>query len=189
MRRIFYCRINLAILLIGRHIATMSPQAAHRRAILAAPCARPPLDGIRTGDGRSQKQPRTASWPRTQVRSVRRSPTGVWSASTSIAATRRERRREARELGYSRDEGASIERRKWDNPTCGVKPDRCGRRIRPTRRDDHIFTPCSAKYFSAPGCHGIGEFFSDWFSSAMFFASACTIASSSRFSMKVLTMS
>jgi hypothetical protein len=27
--------------------------------------------------------------------------------------------------------GASIERRKWDNPTCGVKPDRCGRRDRP----------------------------------------------------------
>ena len=56
-------------------------------------------------------------------------------------------------------------------------------------RRRHIFTPCSAKYFSAPGCHGIGEFFSDWFSSVMFFASACTIASSSRFSMKVLTMS
>jgi hypothetical protein len=32
MRRIFYCRINLAILLIGRQIATMLPQAAHRRA-------------------------------------------------------------------------------------------------------------------------------------------------------------
>jgi hypothetical protein len=61
--------------------------------------------------------------------------------------------------------------------------------IRPARRSDHIFTPCSAKYFTAPGCHGIGEFFSDWFSSVMFFASACTIASSSRFSMKVLTMS
>jgi hypothetical protein len=29
------------------------------------------------------------------------------------------------------------------------------------RRCDHIFTPCSAKYFTAPGCHGIGEFFSD----------------------------
>src|SRR5262245_59242660 len=29
MRRIFYCRINLAILLIGRHVATMLPQAAH----------------------------------------------------------------------------------------------------------------------------------------------------------------
>src|SRR5262249_32282703 len=25
----------------------------------------------------------------------------------------------------------------------------------------HIFTPCSAKYFSAPGCHGMGEFFID----------------------------
>jgi hypothetical protein len=32
MRRIFYCRINLAILLIGRQIATILPQAAHRRA-------------------------------------------------------------------------------------------------------------------------------------------------------------
>jgi hypothetical protein len=42
MRRIFYCRINLAILLIGRHIATMSPQAAHRRATLAARCGMPP---------------------------------------------------------------------------------------------------------------------------------------------------
>src|SRR5262249_40547800 len=42
MRRIFYCRITLAILLIGRHVATMSPQAAHRRAILAARCARLP---------------------------------------------------------------------------------------------------------------------------------------------------
>src|SRR5262245_4593427 len=42
--------------------------------------------------------------------------------------------------------------------------------IRAARRRDHIFTPCSAKYFSAPGCHGIGEFFSDWFSSVMFFA-------------------
>src|SRR6516165_3939550 len=75
----------------------------HRHNVAAS--GAPPLDAIRTGDGRSQKQPRTASWPRTQVRSVRRSPTGVWSASTSIAATRRERRREARELGYSRDEG------------------------------------------------------------------------------------
>jgi hypothetical protein len=28
-------------------------------------------------------------------------------------------------------------------------------------RRRHIFTPCSAKYFTAPGCHGIGEFFSD----------------------------
>jgi hypothetical protein len=35
MRRIFYCRINLAILLIRRQIATMLPQAAHRRATLA----------------------------------------------------------------------------------------------------------------------------------------------------------
>src|SRR5262249_44161843 len=78
---------HLAILLIGRHIATMSPQAAHRRAILAARCARPPLDAMRTWDGRSQKQPRTACWPRTQVRSATRSPTGVWSASTPIAAT------------------------------------------------------------------------------------------------------
>ena len=61
---------------------------------------------------------------------------------------------------------------------------RYGSRIR-----HHIFTPCSARYFSAPGCHGIGEFLIDWFSRAMFFASACTAASSSRFSMKVLTMS
>src|SRR5204862_7563911 len=53
----------------------------------------------------------------------------------------------------------------------------------------HIFTPCSARYFTAPGCQGIGEFFIDWFSSVMFLASACTAASSWRFSMKVLTMS
>jgi hypothetical protein len=57
MRRIFYCRINLAILLIGRPVATMLPQAAHRRATLAARCAQPPLDVIETRDGRSQSCP------------------------------------------------------------------------------------------------------------------------------------
>jgi hypothetical protein len=57
MRRIFYCRINLAILLIGRHVATMLPQAAHRRATLAARCAQPPLDVIKRRDGRSQSCP------------------------------------------------------------------------------------------------------------------------------------
>jgi hypothetical protein len=36
MRRIFYCRSKLAILLIGRRIATMSPQAVRRGAALAA---------------------------------------------------------------------------------------------------------------------------------------------------------
>src|SRR5258708_27525803 len=36
MRRIFYWRIKLAILLIGRPVATMLPQAAHRQATLAA---------------------------------------------------------------------------------------------------------------------------------------------------------
>jgi hypothetical protein len=54
MRRIFYCRINLAILLIGRHVATMLPQAAHRRATLAARCAQVPRNVIKTRDGRSQ---------------------------------------------------------------------------------------------------------------------------------------
>jgi hypothetical protein len=57
MRRIFYCRINLAILLIGRPVATMLPQAAHRRATLAARCAQPPLNVIKTRDGRSQSCP------------------------------------------------------------------------------------------------------------------------------------
>src|SRR5262245_63448771 len=59
MRRIFYCRINLAILLIGRHVATMLPQAAHRRATLAARCAQPPLNAIGTWDGRSQRNGRS----------------------------------------------------------------------------------------------------------------------------------
>ena len=27
----------------------------------------------------------------------------------------------------------------------------------PIKQSAHIFTPCSAKYFTAPGCHGIGE--------------------------------
>jgi hypothetical protein len=45
MRRIFYCRINLAILLIGRQIATILPQAAHRRATLAARFGKQPLKG------------------------------------------------------------------------------------------------------------------------------------------------
>jgi hypothetical protein len=54
MRRIFYCRINLAILLIGRHVATMLPQAAHRRATLGARCAQPPRNVTKTRDGRSQ---------------------------------------------------------------------------------------------------------------------------------------
>src|ERR1700758_140132 len=49
MRRIFYWRIKLAILLIGRPVATMLPQAARRRAILAARCARP------TGEVRSSR--------------------------------------------------------------------------------------------------------------------------------------
>jgi hypothetical protein len=40
MRRIFYCRIKLAILLIGRPIATMLPQAAQRRHTLAARCGK-----------------------------------------------------------------------------------------------------------------------------------------------------
>ena len=29
------------------------------------------------------------------------------------------------------------------------------------RAFNHIFTPFSVKYFVAPGCHGIGEFFGD----------------------------
>jgi hypothetical protein len=53
----------------------------------------------------------------------------------------------------------------------------------------HIFRPFSVKYFTAPGCQGIGEFFGDWLSSVMLLASPCTATSSSRFSMKVLTMS
>jgi hypothetical protein len=53
----------------------------------------------------------------------------------------------------------------------------------------HIFTPFSVKYFTAPGCHGIGESFFTWLSSAMALASPCTAIRSSRCSMKVLTMS
>src|SRR5262245_57803961 len=57
MRRIFYWRIKLAILLIGRPVATMLPQAAHRRATLAARSAQPPLNVIKTRDGRSRSCP------------------------------------------------------------------------------------------------------------------------------------
>ena len=56
-------------------------------------------------------------------------------------------------------------------------------------RQRHILTPFSLRYFTAPGCHGIDEFFSDWLSSVMLLASPWTAMSSSRFSMKVLTMS
>src|SRR5262249_12147036 len=47
MRRIFYWRIKLAILLIVRPVATMLPQAAHRRATLAARCDIRPSRRIR----------------------------------------------------------------------------------------------------------------------------------------------
>src|SRR5947209_8589937 len=54
---------------------------------------------------------------------------------------------------------------------------------------NHIFTPFSVKYFTAPGCHGIGEFFVTWVASSIALASPCTAIRSSRCSMKVLTMS
>src|SRR3954462_15447310 len=53
----------------------------------------------------------------------------------------------------------------------------------------HIFTPFSVKYFTAPGCHGIGEFLVTWVASSMALASPCTAIRSSLCSMKVLTMS
>ena len=49
--------------------------------------------------------------------------------------------------------------------TCVTQNKAAGLRIRrpaaATRRmpRDYIFTPFSVKYFVAPGCHGIGEFF------------------------------
>src|SRR5215475_7278728 len=46
MRRIFYCRSKLAILLIGRLTATILPQAVHRTAAVAARSARVP-QGLR----------------------------------------------------------------------------------------------------------------------------------------------
>jgi hypothetical protein len=60
MRRIFYCRINLAILLIGRHVATMLPQAAHRRATLAARCAKD-VGGANANVGRAGAPPAIGS--------------------------------------------------------------------------------------------------------------------------------
>src|SRR6266704_3915310 len=49
-------------------------------------------------------------------------------------------------------------------------------------------TPCSAKYFAAPGWKGIGEAAAFWFSSLKFSASLCTAIMSSRLSKMVLTM-
>src|SRR6185295_10603719 len=49
-------------------------------------------------------------------------------------------------------------------------------------------TPFSAKYFTAPGCHGIGEASDFWPSIVMFSASLCARISSSRLSKNVLTM-
>src|SRR5262245_37752535 len=51
-----------------------------------------------------------------------------------------------------------------------------------------ILTPFSAKYFTAPGCQGIGEASAFCESSLMFSASLCTRISSSRLSKMVLTM-
>ena len=39
------------------------------------------------------------------------------------------------------------------------------------RAFNHIFTPFSVKYFTAPGCHGIGELVLIWFSTEKLFAS------------------
>jgi hypothetical protein len=56
-----------------------------------------------------------------------------------------------------------------NNRAAGVSP--AARRSLLRARLDHIFAPFSFKYFTAPGCHGIGEFFVTWFSSVMLLAS------------------
>src|SRR5688572_14932682 len=50
------------------------------------------------------------------------------------------------------------------------------------------FTPFSAKYLTAPGCHGSGDASFFWFSSLKFSASLCTRMSSSRWSKIAFTM-
>jgi len=85
MRRIFYCRINLAILLIGQHIATMSPHAAHRRATLAARCAKHVGGANAKGSITSST---IASWP----------PIGLNSNGYNRAGSGRRRAKAARSL-------------------------------------------------------------------------------------------
>src|SRR5262249_52121658 len=123
MRRIFYCRSKLAILLIGRQIATMSPQAVHGEAALAA----------RSVSSRS---------PRRQIGRRRKSP--------------------APRSGQKRDHRLPTIHRNATGTVPIIGTGRKWHRVSPAaRRWHHIFTPCSAKYFSAPGCHGMGEFFID----------------------------
>src|SRR5262249_60006784 len=91
---------------------------------------------------------------------------------------RRERLREAGELGYGPDDGVRTRGRvssaasRITRLAASSRTD-AGGGIRPARRHDHIFTPCSAKYFTPPGRHGIGELFRRWFSDVLVFPSAC----------------
>src|SRR5262249_56090045 len=58
MRRIFYCRSKLAILLIGQRIATMSPQAVHREAAMAARFRKPPVTATANRPAKERARPR-----------------------------------------------------------------------------------------------------------------------------------
>lgn len=95
--------------------------------------------------------------------------------------------------GYQKEDNQRMgEKSVTKRPALGGKPKAQAaerNQCKPEARWRHILTPFSLRYFTAPGCHGIGEFFCTWFSSAMLLASPCTAISSSRFSMKVLTMS
>jgi hypothetical protein len=60
MRRIFYCRSKLAILLIGQRIATMSPQAVHHEAAMAARFRKPPVTATANRPAKERAPPREA---------------------------------------------------------------------------------------------------------------------------------
>src|SRR5262245_14621866 len=57
MRRIFYCRSKLAILLIGPRIATTSPQAVHLEAALAARFRKLPVTWAANRPAKERAQP------------------------------------------------------------------------------------------------------------------------------------
>src|SRR5262249_39977328 len=121
MRRIFYCRSKLAILLIGRRIATMSPQAVRREAALAARFRKLPVTAAANRPAKERAQPGEGQKREDHHRpTIRRNATGTVPL---VGIGRKQRLRALMRAGP-------------------------GHRVS-SAAPYHIFTPCSAKYFSA----------------------------------------
>ena len=130
MRRIFYWRTKLAILLIDRPVATMLPQAAHRQATLAARCDKRPSRWIRRPEQRTQTSRAAAPAAVARARRRRDGQRDPPISASSIAAT-------AAGVARSRDGRSSTRfaRQAWRMMTPGARPSADITSSRPARRN------------------------------------------------------